>query len=1585
MSHYFQLLGSDTPNGYGGCCYYGPLDHPAFLEAAASAAPTSTPADSLHNSSGAFLQLTSLLETRDDVSEQARNTGADAPATTPAFSPLHTNPEEELASRSLSSAAPAAPFADGKDTESSTATGTSAVPSPAAPWNWSSYLQSPRPAWPTAGPLYPTSLLHPTPLPDTTAASTATTAASSSISLHPLMTDTGSSGSEGYIFFNCPEGAQRFSSEANIKLKKVRCFCFTRWGCTNTANSVASAVGASSAAMGLPGMLFTINDAGSRQATFFGPSAGTSLSHKNTFSSPSSTGGTTALDSAPCEGLRGFLSALRFHYFQYRPMIFRQLHGAAACHDAMRCAPAIATTTRAAGAAADLSTAHGATTGNEVQFTEVASTESLVSSAEPFFFATVPLSGQSLLVAFRVSGSCTGGHHAECTQTTSQETTGEASSDLATGGADNRINEEAHRRSSSGTTTPGSASYCVPDSSGVVLGYAVVVAPGAAFDAAKARALGVRSGPKYGQLKQGISVEADGDDDAGAMLSKAAAKKKKKGGGGERGEAAVADTPNTALPVAMAEAAAPAERRVVHPHEVMRPTTATRHAYVSLVLDGDAPSDVQRALSCLLGGTSGASTEEGGTTGEGEGALLALLRSAFPHLAYYSEDGGSSASPQPTGQLHTNFVRHPRQLVVRHVTHVQPMSYFEDFWRSSSGAQDTALCVDSGQRLNEKADGTVRAGTTPAAAVDNRVYAAYNDFVFANVARRSGDAAVREAVRVGLYPSLSFTLADVAEHEDDETDSSSGGGGSNVVDASLATRGVRTWHLFSSHIQRHFTAFPTALVHRYHLHHLAPSLFPLHGLKETGSSVGSTNNSNEEVQRPAVEAPVSYWPYSLKLRCVPEAALQLQRKGAFTAGRSSGVDAVAATTAAAAGAPRKRGREEGTAADAGSSSATKSLAANVSRHLSVVDGQTSLLPYPTKASALSLLSSQFLASVAPPPASPMPLAADTTSTAAEVQEGTEKATAASAVGGGGALGFLGTGSAVPSKYRNVSGTYLELFLPACCFGDGGAAPEDGARLRRGVVILDFGEGSCGQLASLCEGVREGVVGEAASSSIHHSRSAVAPEVLSEPTPTSSQADCALLPPSERDDDSAGDRLRRFVLDIVLVFISHAHADHHLGLLSLLTLRHHFLAQRPTTPAVAPSAPKLLVVCPAEVYQFVMDAWGGTAPYASWLHAECCFEQMPPPLRGVSTRSADAAAAAAGEGPDGTTVSSASEGEKGTTPVWRDAAMEQHVVAVPRLEALLRRWNDCIAQRAGVNGDAATAGWWAAEVITVDHPANAHALLLRFPFCSTTAAETKATSSLPTQRLVPDSSRVFLFSGDTRPSAFLVERSHAFARRRRVHHHGDGSDTTAPVFILLHEATFGPGFEGEAVRKKHSTLPEALQIGAAVKAEFVVLNHFSQRYPKLPGLAEEQLGGRSTELLCQRRPRGGTAAGAAAADGVAGLEEEEKSTLRCDGDATCDVALDETNAEGVGESDQDGERCAASAAVSPYANMSFAFDLMSVSFTDMQRGVVPRLTPALVRLLEEYDSWGVSTTHRMRTARPSGGSSGAEKGKKQPSA
>ncbi|XP_032354726.1 zinc phosphodiesterase ELAC protein 2 [Camelus ferus] len=81
-------------------------------------------------------------------------------------------------------------------------------------------------------------------------------------------------------------------------------------------------------------------------------------------------------------------------------------------------------------------------------------------------------------------------------------------------------------------------------------------------------------------------------------------------------------------------------------------------------------------------------------------------------------------------------------------------------------------------------------------------------------------------------------------------------------------------------------------------------------------------------------------------------------------------------------------------------------------------------------------------------------------------------------------------------------------------------------------------------------------------------------------------------------------------------------------------------------------------------------------------------------------------------------------------------------------------------------------------------------------------------------LVHSSGWKVVYSGDTMPCEALVRM---------------GKDAT----LLIHEATLEDGLEEEAAEKTHSTTSQAIGVGMRMKAEFIMLNHFSQRYAKVP--------------------------------------------------------------------------------------------------------------------------------------------------------
>ncbi|XP_069338058.1 zinc phosphodiesterase ELAC protein 2 isoform X3 [Eulemur rufifrons] len=86
-------------------------------------------------------------------------------------------------------------------------------------------------------------------------------------------------------------------------------------------------------------------------------------------------------------------------------------------------------------------------------------------------------------------------------------------------------------------------------------------------------------------------------------------------------------------------------------------------------------------------------------------------------------------------------------------------------------------------------------------------------------------------------------------------------------------------------------------------------------------------------------------------------------------------------------------------------------------------------------------------------------------------------------------------------------------------------------------------------------------------------------------------------------------------------------------------------------------------------------------------------------------------------------------------------------------------------------------------------------------------------------LVHTSGWKVVYSGDTMPCDALVRM---------------GKDAN----LLIHEATLEDGLEEEAVEKTHSTTSQAIGVGMSMNAEFIMLNHFSQRYAKIPLFSPE---------------------------------------------------------------------------------------------------------------------------------------------------
>ncbi|BEI84845.1 hypothetical protein CcaverHIS002_0502460 [Cutaneotrichosporon cavernicola] len=300
---------------------------------------------------------------------------------------------------------------------------------------------------------------------------------------------------------------------------------------------------------------------------------------------------------------------------------------------------------------------------------------------------------------------------------------------------------------------------------------------------------------------------------------------------------------------------------------------------------------------------------------------------------------------------------------------------------------------------------------------------------------------------------------------------------------------------------------------------------------------------------------------------------------------------------------------------------------------------------------------------------------------------------------------LGTGSAIPSIYRNVSCTHVDI--P----GTGG-------------VIFDTGEGSLGQLRR-----------------------------------------------------RFGSGLKQMYEDLRLIFISHMHADHHLGLAQILQDRFENGVHS-----------KLYLIAPFPIALQLKET--------AWWQAGVPREALENVVY-ISTNRLKAGC-----------VANDSE------------AMESELVdwsSVPRHPEQL------VTER-GMEADVAAGKTkWPFKNVFRFHPEtvatateNACALLedLRLSEIRTPAVAHRG-SAWGMVLTGVDGWKV-VYSGDTKPSASLVEAGHG-------------------ATVLIHEATLGDDEAEDAELKGHSTFGQAIDAGRLMGARYVILNHFSQRYPKIPPL------------------------------------------------------------------------------------------------------------------------------------------------------
>ncbi|KAK9459403.1 uncharacterized protein V1516DRAFT_679823 [Lipomyces oligophaga] len=116
-----------------------------------------------------------------------------------------------------------------------------------------------------------------------------------------------------------------------------------------------------------------------------------------------------------------------------------------------------------------------------------------------------------------------------------------------------------------------------------------------------------------------------------------------------------------------------------------------------------------------------------------------------------------------------------------------------------------------------------------------------------------------------------------------------------------------------------------------------------------------------------------------------------------------------------------------------------------------------------------------------------------------------------------------------------------------------------------------------------------------------------------------------------------------------------------------------------------------------------------------------------------------------------------------------------------------------------------------------------------------------------------------FSGDTRPNE-------AFAWIAR--------NST----LLIHESTLGDSLIADAKAKRHSTMTEAKIMAYVTNSKYVLLTHFSQRYPVLAITGKEKIETKFTKMLAINEDRFGQFLKDAAADSLQPVQQTSQTNM-----------------------------------------------------------------------------------------------------------
>ena len=268
-----------------------------------------------------------------------------------------------------------------------------------------------------------------------------------------------------------------------------------------------------------------------------------------------------------------------------------------------------------------------------------------------------------------------------------------------------------------------------------------------------------------------------------------------------------------------------------------------------------------------------------------------------------------------------------------------------------------------------------------------------------------------------------------------------------------------------------------------------------------------------------------------------------------------------------------------------------------------------------------------------------------------------------------------------------------------------------------------------------------------------------------------------------------ERVDRELLKLRAIYISHMHADHHLGVFTVLRERERAVQQALLERLASSSASRSPNRAGSSTLWLLVPRW-----FLNWQREySATIEPLAPSstpivLNDASPLTFPAASGAtlAATAPQRTPSRSPSPP---SSPTRKNPRRSNSPTATPTAhkEQQTRRALDDLMRACNLHS---------LQIVPVKHCPNAFGIALGV-------------------RLGPTGETFKLvYSGDTMPCESLVLA---------------GADCD----VLIHEATMETGLEKDAHHKRHSTAGEALQVAQQMRARQVILTHFSQRYSKIP--------------------------------------------------------------------------------------------------------------------------------------------------------